>query len=107
MNTKILIKRILKEFVEKRKLRLYSLDWDDNILGMPTKIYLKDENGNVVGMATDDFAEYRHLIGKEPFEYEGSTIIGYDDNAYRDFVHPETFLRDTIKAVKKNQFSQK
>lgn len=105
MNTKILIKRILKEFVEKRKLRLYSLDWDDNILGMPTKIYLKDENGNVVGMATDDFAEYRHLIGKEPFEYEGSTIIGYDDNAYRDFVHPETFLRDTIKAVKKNQFS--
>lgn len=105
MNTKILIKRILKEFVEERKLRLYSLDWDDNILGMPTKIYLKDENGNVVGMSTDDFAEYRHLIGKEPFEYEGSNIVGYDDNAYRDFVHPETFLSDTIKAVRKNRFS--
>lgn len=105
MNRKSLIKRILKEFVEERKLRLYSLDWDDNILGMPTKIYLKDENGNVVGMSTDDFAEYRHLIGKEPFEYEGSNIVGYDDNAYRDFVHPETFLSDTIKAVRKNRFS--
>ena len=105
MNRKSLIKKILREFVEERKLRLYSLDWDDNILGMPTKIYLKGENGDVVGMATDDFAEYRHLIGKEPFEYEGATIIGFDDNAYRDFVHPKTFLNDTIKAVRKNRFS--
>ena len=107
MEIRNLIKKILKEDTEERNLRLYALDWDDNILGMPTKIYLKDDNDNVVGMPTDHFAEYRHLIGKEPFEYEGSTIIGFDDtdNPFRDFTHPETFLTDTLKAVKTNKFS--
>jgi len=105
MNNRNLIKKILKEVAEERNLRLYALDWDDNILGMPTEIYLKNENGESVGMPTDHFAEYRHLIGKEPFEYEGSTIVGFDDDAFRDFVHPETFLSDTKKAVMKNRFS--
>jgi len=105
MSNRNLIKKILKEVAEERNLRLYALDWDDNILGMPTKIYLADEDGNSVGMPTDHFAEYRHLIGKEPFEYEGSTIVGFDEDPFRDFVHPETFLSDTIKAVKKNRFS--
>ena len=105
MNNRNLIKKILREVAEKRDLRLYALDWDDNILGMPTEIYLKDDNGNSVGMPTDHFAEYRHLIGKEPFEYEGSNIVGFDDDAFRDFVHPETFLSDTKKAVMKNRFS--
>jgi hypothetical protein len=105
MDNRKLIKKILREVTEKRNLRLYALDWDDNILGMPTKIYLKDKNGKSVGMPTDHFAEYRHLIGKKPFEYEGSTIVGFDDNAFRDFVDAETFLYDTKNAVKKNRFS--
>lgn len=94
-----------KKLMVERDLRLYALDWDDNILRMPTKIYLKTNDGEVVGMATDDFAEYRHLIGKEPFEYEGNTIVGFDDNAYRDFTHPETFLQDAEKAIKANRTS--
>jgi hypothetical protein len=105
MSNRNLIKKILKEVAEKRNLRLYALDWDDNILGMPTKIYLKDEEGNSIGMPTDHFAEYRHLIGKEPFEYEDSKIVGFDEDPFRDFTHPETFLSDTLKAVKKNKFS--
>jgi len=105
MSNRNLIKKILKEVAEERNLRLYALDWDDNILGMPTKIYLKDDDGNSIGMPTDHFAEYRHLIGKEPFEYEGSNIIGFDEDPFRDFTHPDTFLSDTIKAVKKNRFS--
>ena len=105
MSNRNLIKKILKEIAEERNLRLYALDWDDNILGMPTKIYLKDEDGNSIGMPTDHFAEYRHLIGKEPFEYEDSTIVGFDEDPFRDFTHPETFLSDTLKAVKKNKFS--
>ena len=44
MNNRNLIKKILREVAEKRDLRLYALDWDDNILGMPTEIYLKDDN---------------------------------------------------------------
>jgi len=94
-----------KKLVVERDLRLYALDWDDNILRMPTKIYLKDDMGKVVGMATDDFAEYRHLIGKEPFEYEGNTIVSFDDDAFRDFTHPDTFLQDTKKAIQANRTS--
>jgi hypothetical protein len=105
MSNRNLIKKILREVTEERNLRLYALDWDDNILGMPTKIYLKDDEGNSIGMPTDHFAEYRHLIGKEPFEYEDTNIVGFDDDPFRDFTHPETFLSDTIKAVKKNRFS--
>jgi hypothetical protein len=97
-----LVKRIINE---ERELRMYGLDWDDNILRMPTKIYLKDDLGEVVGMATDDFAEYRHLIGKEPFDYEGHSIVGFDDDAFRDFTHPETFLTDTKKAIEKGRFA--
>jgi hypothetical protein len=51
-------------------------------------------------MSTEDFAEYRSEIGKEPFEYEGHTIVGYDDEAFRDFKVPgdKKFLRDAMKA---------
>ena len=70
-----------KEFTEGFKsegtpdLKYYAFDWDDNIVHMPTKILVKDESGNEVGMSTDDFAEFRHQIGKEPFNYKGKTIV--------------------------------
>ena len=105
MNYKILVRQIIKEMVEKKNLRLYGFDWDDNILRMPTKIYLKSDLGDVIGMSTEDFAEYRHLIGNEPFDYEGDTIVGYDNNPYRDFTSSETFLEDTVEAIKKDRKS--
>jgi hypothetical protein len=60
-------------------MKYYAFDWDDNLMYMPTKIYLKDDNGRSVGMSTEDFAEYRTEIGKEPFEYEGRTIVSFDE----------------------------
>ena len=66
------------------------MDWDDNILRMPTRLYLKDDEGNVVGMPTDHFAEYRHLIGKEPFEYEGHSIVGFDNDG---LIIPDPLLK--------------
>jgi hypothetical protein len=66
-------------------LKYYAFDWDDNIMYMPTKIVLKDENGNDVGMSTEDFAEYRQEIGKSPFNYKGKTIVGYGDDPFRNF----------------------
>jgi hypothetical protein len=65
--------------------KYYAFDWDDNIVTMPTKIILKDEDGDEVGMSTEDFAEYRDIIGKEPFEFDGHTIVGYGENPYRYF----------------------
>jgi hypothetical protein len=37
-------------------MKYYAFDWDDNIVHMPTKIVLKTEDGDEVGMSTDDFA---------------------------------------------------
>ena len=81
-------KRIVEGFTEfgTPSLKYYAFDWDDNILSMPTKIMVLDENGEEVGMSTEDFAEYRSKIGKEPFKYNGRTIIGLDyTTAFRNF----------------------
>ena len=95
-----------KEFTEGFKnegtpdLKYYAFDWDDNIVHMPTKIIVKDENGEEVGMSTDDFAEHRHQIGKEPFEYKGNTIVGYGEKPFRNFKTEgdKDFLVDAMRA---------
>ena len=81
-------------------MKYYAFDWDDNIVHMPTKIIVKDDSGNEVGMSTDDFAEYRHMIGKEPFDYKGSTIVDYADEPFRKFRSggDKDFLVDSMKA---------
>jgi len=65
--------------------KYYAFDWDDNIVTMPTKILVKDEDDDIIGMSTEDFAEFREILGKEPFEYEGHTIVGYAEDPYRYF----------------------
>ena len=97
-----------KEFTEGFKsegtpdLKYYAFDWDDNIVHMPTKILVKDESGNEVGMSTDDFAEFRHQIGKEPFSYKGKTIVDYSDSPFRNFRTDgdKDFLVDAMRAKK-------
>jgi len=81
-------------------MKYYSFDWDDNIMTMPTKIILKDEEGNNVGMSTEDFAEYRTDIGKEPFEYEGHSIVGFSDEPFKYFgvAGDKQFIVDSMLA---------
>ena len=103
MNYKKVVRQIISEIIHdqmKPTMKYYAFDWDDNLMYMPTKIYLKDEDGNSVGMSTEDFAEYRSEVGKEPFEYEGHTIVGFDDDAFRDFkvTGDKKFLVDAMKA---------
>lgn len=81
-------KRIVEGFTEfgTPNLKYYAFDWDDNIMTMPTQIMVLDENGDEVGMSTEDFAEYRGVIGKEPFQYKGYNIVGLDyTTAFRNF----------------------
>jgi hypothetical protein len=92
-----MIRSILREYIEEKKLnegfdeagnpnmKYYAFDWDDNILMMPTQIIVQTEDGKEVGMSTEDFAEYRGVLGKEPFDYKGETIVGYAENPYRNF----------------------
>ena len=103
MNYKKLVSQILSEIIQdqmKPTMKYYAFDWDDNLMFMPTKIYLKDEDGNSVGMSTEDFAEYRTEVGREPFEYEGHTIVGFDEDAFKDFkvTGDKKFLIDAMKA---------
>ena len=81
-------------------MKYYAFDWDDNLMFMPTKIIVQDENGNEVGMSTEDFAEYRTKIGKEPFKYEGKTITGFAPDPFRNFTTKgdKQFLIDSMKA---------
>jgi len=91
------LRKIIKEYAEEKQLRegfdeagepdlkYYAFDWDDNIVTMPTQIILMDENGDEVGMSTEDFAEYREIIGKEPFDYKNKRIVNYAENPYRNF----------------------
>lgn len=66
-------------------MKYYAFDWDDNIMEMPTKIILLDEDGKEVGMSTEDFAHYRSKVGVEPFEYEDKKIVAFAPNAFRYF----------------------
>jgi len=103
MNYKKFVKEILSEIIHdqmKPTMKYYAFDWDDNLMYMPTKIYLVDDKGKTVGMSTEDFAEYRTDIGKEPFKYEGHTIVDFDKDAFRDFKVPgdKAFISDAMKA---------
>jgi hypothetical protein len=96
-------KNRLKEGIDEMgtpDMKYYAFDWDDNVVHMPTKIILKNEDGDDIGMSTDDFAEYRHQIGKEPFNYRGETIVGYSDEPFKNFQTPgdKDFLIDAMRA---------
>jgi hypothetical protein len=81
-------------------MKYYAFDWDDNVVHMPTKIILKTEDGDEIGMSTDDFAEYRHQIGKEPFNYKGDMIVGYSEDPFKNFRTggDKDFLIDAMRA---------
>jgi hypothetical protein len=80
--------------------KYYAFDWDDNIVTMPTKIILIDEDGQEVGMSTEEFADYRDLIGKEIFDFDGHKIVGLADKPFRYFKDEgeKQFIIDAITA---------
>jgi hypothetical protein len=84
------------------ELLYYAFDWDDNILHMPTEIVLLDNEGNEVGMSTSDFAEYRSMVGKEEFDYNGHIIVSFAQNPFRNFrdeSDKQIFIKDVEKAL--------
>ena len=103
MNYKKFVKEIITEIFQeqlKPTMKYYAFDWDDNLMYMPTEIYLKDNKGKSVGMSTEDFAEYRTEIGVDSFKYKGHTIVGFDDEAFRYFrvTGDKKFLSDSMKS---------
>jgi hypothetical protein len=80
--------------------KYYAFDWDDNIVFMPTEIIVLTENEEEIGMSTEDFAEYRHQIGVEPFPYKGTTIVDYAPDSFRNFTvkGDKRFIIDAMSA---------
>lgn len=81
-------------------MKYYAFDWDDNIVHMPTKIVLLNDDGEEIGMSTDDFAEHRHHIGKGDFNYKGEKIVGYAKDPFRNFRTDgdKDFIIDSMRA---------
>ena len=82
--------KFLKEGIDPETgepdFKYYAFDWDDNIMMMPTKILVKDSEGNVIGISTEEFAHLRADIGVKPeVDYEGHKIVGYAPEPFRNF----------------------
>jgi len=96
------MKKILSEKITEAgpDLKYYAFDWDDNIVHMPTKIVVLDEDGDEVMMSTLDFADHREKIGKEPFNYKGSTVVGFAEDPFRYFgvKGDAQFMDDALEA---------
>lgn len=89
--------------VRNRAFKYYIFDWDDNILHMPTRIYLErmrpDGTWTEASLSTASFA----LVRKDTQNWR-LPAIGGAKAAFRDFSDfdgtNDTFLRDTHEAIK-------
>jgi hypothetical protein len=91
------IKRYLSEIAS----RSYIFDWDDNILFMPTKIKMdkKTESGwEPVDVSTEEFAQVR----TSPDYRLRNNDAGV---AFEDFRLTDSFLHDTVVAIKNKSFA--
>jgi hypothetical protein len=67
-------------------LKYYAFDWDDNLLYMPTEIYLKEDNGDKFAVGTSQYAHFKkYLINKEKFKTDGKLILGLHEDAFMNF----------------------
>ena len=91
---------------DQHNFKYYAFDWDDNLVEMPTKIVLLDKSGEEVMMGTEDFADYRGMIGKEEFDYEGSVVKDYAQNPFRNFrvAGDAQFLKD-VQEIESDQLA--
>lgn len=97
----------------------FNFDWDDNIVFMPTKVYVFDRaSGEQKGVSTADFAEVRHRVygtkGEPPHE-KNTTWRGVDwgryelrgDDAtgsfreFRDLNGENRFLSDVRRMIRR------
>jgi hypothetical protein len=62
--------------------KYYAFDWDDNLLFMPTEIYLK-KGDKVITIGTEEFANIRTEIGK-PGPYQDYSLLP-DKASFRNF----------------------
>ena len=90
--------KLLLEFQK----RAYSFDWDDNILFMPTRIYLEKKVGKgwvPVSFSTEEFRDVRKMVGDQ-FRYIDNDPL----KSFKDFRSHDSFIKDTKDALKKKSY---
>lgn len=97
------MKNFLNFLNENRKpiLKYYAFDWDDNILIMPTKIYMEKKEDGVwvpVEVSTREFAKVRKL---ENWRTTPNSFCEFIDYGPRG---KNAFVEDVKMAVKNKQF---
>lgn len=85
------------------KLKYYMFDWDDNVLHMPTRIYLEkrtDRGWKPCEVSTAEFARMRG--GDQPYRPpEGNWDLAFRDFDDADEHRDNPFLDDTRKAIQR------
>lgn len=91
------------KIIKENKKKVYSFDWDDNILKMPTRIHLEYKIGGIywapVSVTTEQFRSIRHKIGTE-FRYINNNVL----DAFKDFREYDSFLKDVKYALDNKDF---
>lgn len=96
-------------------LYYYAFDIDDNLLKMPTNLYLQSKDSGIIGVSTDWYAKNRNNIGRKPIEYNGDIVLSFPkkkngdidlDKTFIDFSdnNPKIFIKDAIHAINNKSF---
>lgn len=76
--------------------KAYSFDLDDNLLKLPTKIYLKDKSGKTKAFSTLEFERIRPNLEE--------LNLKVTKDSFKDFFDDKKFLIDINKATKAGSF---
>ena len=70
----------------KEKFKYYALDWDDNLLYMPTQIIVETKDGNM-GISTEEYTNVvrDYIIENKECELRGKTITGINEDTFKNF----------------------
>jgi hypothetical protein len=92
-------KLLLEQQQLDESYKYYSFDWDDNIMTLPTKIWMT-KNGKPYGASSEEFAKLRNFVGKGK-DLNGN-LWDLPKEAFKDF-RPEgdaQFIKDVENPVK-------
>ncbi len=102
----------VNEEVSKRDFKYYIFDWDDNILHMPTKIYLEklcaSGEWKPTAIPTSTFALVRSQFDHYRFPSDGGVKAAFRDfQDMSDEACEPAFIRDTLMALEKVKQGEK
>lgn len=89
-----------KSLIRQENFKYYAFDWDDNLLYMPTSVYLKTSEGEIE-ISTKDYSEIKTLLKEgKPFEYKNSTILGLFPESFINFrvERDDKFIEESLVA---------